>query len=267
LPYNIIWAVAIDASGNKWVGTMGTGTNGALAKFDGSTWTSYTPTNSGLPNYYIHAIAIDASGTKWIGTSNGLASFNTSWKVYTTANSGLPDNYVYSIAIDANGTKWIGTSTGGLAKFDGSTWTVYNKANSGLPNNMVMSIAIDANQNKWIGTYYGGLAYFHDNSGIRMYPGSAQYPLMPLCRNFPNPFRQKTYISYNVQCNGPVCLRIYSPEGQLVQTLVNTRQEAGRYAVAWDGKNDKGKIMSRGVYLYQLISNGTVISGKMNFVE
>lgn len=97
-------------------------------------------------------------------------------------------------------------------------------------------------------------------------PGNSN-PLQPLCSNFPNPFKLKTFISYNVLENTAVSLRIYSLDGHLVQTLVNAKQAPGHYTISWDGMTDKGKMMARGVYLYQLITNGGIISKKMNFIQ
>ena len=265
LPSNYINSIAIDTSGNKWIGT-----SFGLAKFDGATWTVYNDTNSGLPVYYVSSIAIDGGGNKWIGTAfGGLAKFNdATWTVYSSSNSGLPDNTVNSIDIDGSGNKWVGTWHGGLAKFNGATWSVYNTLNSGLLDNNVTSIAIEGKGNIWIGEYNGGLAVFSDNnSAIKLNHGSALNQHAPLCWNYPNPFKQKTLINYNVLENGPVSLRIYSLDGHLIQTLVNARQTAGYYSVSWDGKNDKGKVIARGVYLYQLKSNGGMISKKMSFIE
>jgi ligand-binding sensor domain-containing protein len=44
---------------------------GGLAKFDGSSWTVYNSSNSGLPSNSVYAIAIDGEGNKWIGTWGG----------------------------------------------------------------------------------------------------------------------------------------------------------------------------------------------------
>jgi len=44
-----------------------------LVKFDGTTWTVYHFSNSGLTDYRVTAIALDGSGNKWIGTKSGLA--------------------------------------------------------------------------------------------------------------------------------------------------------------------------------------------------
>jgi len=41
-------------------------------------------------------------------------------------------------------------------------------------------------------------------------------------------------------------------DGHLVQTLVNAKQTNRTIFGFMDGKNDKGKIMAHGVYLYQL---------------
>lgn len=68
LPSNYVNAIAIDQSGNKWIGTTDFG---GLAKFDGTNWTVYDNSNSGIPNNSVLAISIDQIGNKWIGTSGG----------------------------------------------------------------------------------------------------------------------------------------------------------------------------------------------------
>ncbi|GAB1442530.1 hypothetical protein MASR2M39_13660 [Ignavibacteriales bacterium] len=42
LPHNFVQSIAIDQSGNKWIGTL----YGGLAKFDGTNWTVYNSYNS-----------------------------------------------------------------------------------------------------------------------------------------------------------------------------------------------------------------------------
>ena len=131
--YNAIDKIVIDKSGCKWMSafpTLGGYEDGfiiggkGLIKFDGTTWTVYDTTNSGLPDNNITSIAIDNNGNKWIGTYYGLVKFDgATWTVYDRSNSGLPDNYVTSIAIDNNGNKWIGTYGHGLACFNENGFT------------------------------------------------------------------------------------------------------------------------------------------------
>ena len=42
LPYKQVSSIAIDSSGNKWIGTNG----GGLAKFDGKKWKVFNTSNS-----------------------------------------------------------------------------------------------------------------------------------------------------------------------------------------------------------------------------
>ena len=116
---NYVYAIAIDATGNKWFGT-----SGGVSKFDGTSWTTYT-TADGLVSNSVRSIAIDAWGNKWFGTNGeGVSKFDgTRWTTYTTAN-GLYNNYVFCITIDAAGNVWFGTS-GGMSKYDGTRWTNY----------------------------------------------------------------------------------------------------------------------------------------------
>ena len=96
LPHNQVNSIAIDDSGNKWIGTgVEWSGGGGLASFDGTNWTVYNESNSGLPSNPVSSIAIDSSGNKWIGTGGGLTFFDdTNWTVYNTSNSGLPSNTV-----------------------------------------------------------------------------------------------------------------------------------------------------------------------------
>ncbi len=72
LPDNNVYAVCIDDSGAKWLGT-----NGGLAKFDGESWTVWNTSNSDLPSDNIRCMVIDDYGNKWLGTDGGgVAVFN-----------------------------------------------------------------------------------------------------------------------------------------------------------------------------------------------
>ena len=134
--------------------TIWAGTQGGLAKYDGSYWTFYTENNSGLPCNYVHAIAIDEAGRKWIATDwGGVAVFDDyEWTVYNTSNSDLHNNQVISIAIDLDGTKWIGTTIG-LASFDDAIWEIF--IFEGLARNAIEDIAIDTNNVVWLATSDG----------------------------------------------------------------------------------------------------------------
>jgi ligand-binding sensor domain-containing protein len=183
MPDPIVHSILVDAQDNGWIGT-----EGGLGKYDGNTWTNYTPYNSNFPGWTVYTSVVDGQGNKWFGTdSHGLVKFDGSnWTNYQTGNSGLPENTVYALAIDGQGNKWVGTYSG-LAKYDGTNWTAYNSSNStpDMSGMEILSLAVDGQGNKWIGTWAFGLVKFdgtnwttydNSNSGI---PSNYVYTITP----------------------------------------------------------------------------------------
>ena len=78
-----------------------------------------------------------------------------------------------------------------------------------------------------------------------------------LSQNYPNPFNPSTTINYGIPVASEVRLVVYNLLGQKVQTLVNTRQQAGRYISRFDATN-----LSSGIYFYQLYLNDQIVETK-----
>lgn len=77
-----------------------------------------------------------------------------------------------------------------------------------------------------------------------------------LYQNYPNPFNSETRISYSLASRTPVQLRVFNVLGREVRTLVDQVEYAGSRAVAWDGRDNEGRLVSSGVYLYELRPSG-----------
>jgi len=75
----------------------------------------------------------------------------------------------------------------------------------------------------------------------------------------PNPFKPETNISYTLRDSGPVSIRIYSVNGQLVRTLREESANPGSYEVRWNGKDDGGRTAPSGIYFVS-IKQGTEAS-------
>jgi len=73
-----------------------------------------------------------------------------------------------------------------------------------------------------------------------------------LSQNYPNPFNPETRIDFSLKQPSRVELRVYNILGELVRTLVNERLPAGNTKVVWDGRDDFGRTVTSGVYLYKL---------------
>jgi hypothetical protein len=79
-----------------------------------------------------------------------------------------------------------------------------------------------------------------------------------IAQNYPNPFNPTTTIEYTLPATGFVTLKIYNVLGQEVRTLVNDRQESGRYTIRFDASS-----LASGMYLYRIESGKFIQSRKM----
>jgi hypothetical protein len=73
-----------------------------------------------------------------------------------------------------------------------------------------------------------------------------------LAQNFPNPFNSSTVIRFALPQSEEVELSVFNLAGQKVATLVEGVRQAGAYTVNWDGRDEGGKELASGVYLYRL---------------
>ena len=68
-----------------------------------------------------------------------------------------------------------------------------------------------------------------------------------LHQNYPNPFNPSTHISFDVQRNCHVTLKVYDVMGRRVSTLVNQQMEKGHHTVQFNGEG-----LSSGIYHYRI---------------
>jgi len=93
-------------------------------------------------------------------------------------------------------------------------------------------------------------------------PDLSEHPV--LRQNYPNPFNPSTTISFTLPQAGAADLSIYNLKGQLVKTLLHKQWQApGTHQVLWDGRDDKGSVVSSGIYLYRLSFAGKAVSKRM----
>jgi mannan endo-1,4-beta-mannosidase len=78
-----------------------------------------------------------------------------------------------------------------------------------------------------------------------------------LVGNVPNPFNPATNISFDVPEVSHVTVRVYSPTGRLVRTLVDDEVDPGRHEVMWNGRDSGGRFVGSGVYLCFMEAGGS----------
>jgi hypothetical protein len=74
-----------------------------------------------------------------------------------------------------------------------------------------------------------------------------------LGRPRPNPFGASTSIGYAVPAGGAqVSIDVFDVSGRLVRRLASGPRPAGRWVVAWDGRDAAGRRAAAGVYFYRM---------------
>lgn len=76
---------------------------------------------------------------------------------------------------------------------------------------------------------------------------------------FPNPFNPIANIQFEVAEFSQVKLSIIDLNGRLVSVLGNGKMNPGQYQTLWDGNDSYGNLVSSGIYLAVLESNGMLI--------
>ena len=62
-------------------------------------------------------------------------------------------------------------------------------------------------------------------------------------------------------------LIIYNIQGQEVRRLIDAHHSPGAYNARWNGRDDSGRLVSTGIYLYRLETGQQVSVRKMIFVK
>jgi flagellar hook capping protein FlgD len=90
-------------------------------------------------------------------------------------------------------------------------------------------------------------------------PGST----VAFARPNPNPARGPVTLSFALPRQAPVQLVIYDLSGRRVRALMSGLQAAGRHEVAWDQRDDGGRLVSAGIRFARLEVEGHALTEKV----
>ncbi|MDG5814141.1 autotransporter-associated beta strand repeat-containing protein [Chitinispirillales bacterium ANBcel5] len=86
-----------------------------------------------------------------------------------------------------------------------------------------------------------------------------------LGNNFPNPFRHITNIVFALPVESRVTLDIFDLRGRRVASILNAQKvyKPGVHRVQWNGRDNRGRPVAPGQYLYRFVTDGYVKTRKM----
>ncbi len=108
-----------------------------------------------------------------------------------------------------------------------------------------------------------GILTVKNNLGSLETPASKKNQI----RIYPNPFNPATTISFFLNKASFTKVTIYNLKGQKVQRLINKKLSAGQHSILWQGKDKNGKIVSSGIYFFQIEAGDFNTTKKMMMLK
>jgi photosystem II stability/assembly factor-like uncharacterized protein len=260
-PMPMDWVVTPNGSGGQDV--FGGGFGGVWRSTNyGVTWAP-----SGLGGEIVQAMATTTSGTLMFAGGDPFGVYRSTDHGLTWApvNNGLTDPRIYAL-FSPDDIHLFAAGGGGVFLSDsaGESWS---SVGTGLATG-VYSLALSGDGSTLLagttgfGVWKRPLSEMIGTTGVDGGEAAPSNAII-LGNNLPNPFRDGTTIQYALPRAMPARLVVYDVAGHAVRTLVNGPQQAGERRVTWDGKNEGGSQVSRGMYLYRLEAGGTTLTRKM----
>lgn len=83
----------------------------------------------------------------------------------------------------------------------------------------------------------------------------------------PNPFQRETRVSYRLDREAPITLRVFTASGALVTTLVDGTAGPGQFEETWTGRDDRGGLVPSGVYFMRLEAGGRASTRRVVYLR
>ena len=220
-------------------------------------------------NHYLTSVAFSPDGTilasgsaddtarLWdVSTKTHLATLNAYSAVGAVAFS--PDGTTLAAGVSAKGVElWDVATKTKIASLSGHSLWVHSVTFS--PDGTILASGSDDGTVKlWDVSEWKRakrLARAEERSGL---PDGPQ-----LAQNAPNPFNSQTILSYFLHAPGPARLEVFSLTGQRVAVLQQGPQQAGHHRLHWDARDDAGRSVASGMYLYRLVTDEAVLTRKL----
>lgn len=188
-------------------------------------------------------------------TSEYTANYKTQFKLLGSVQpAGIPVTVVGSNTFYDSTTTLTVSSTPFSLQYNGKTYYFNRWMGAGIGSYTGNNPSFQVTMNNPINQ----IAFYDTiNTGISKL-GSEIPSKYDLYQNYPNPFNPTTNIKFDIMRNGIVKLEVFDITGKVVNTLVNSRLEAGKYEFSMNAG-----YMPSGVYFYKLETESYTMTRRM----
>gem|GEM_PF-2780694 len=138
-----------------------------------------------------------------------------------------------------------------LLVFDDSTITSTFRQIGPLGNDTTYYWRVRAKNSVWLSEFSDDWSFTTISSTSIDRVGNDIPSEYMLGQNYPNPFNPSTTIMIGLPVEAVITLEIYDMSGRKVRTLVDADRPAGYYHSVWDARDDMGREVSSGIYIYR----------------
>ncbi|HDR91033.1 MAG TPA: T9SS type A sorting domain-containing protein, partial [candidate division Zixibacteria bacterium] len=85
--------------------------------------------------------------------------------------------------------------------------------------------------------------------------------------NMPNPFNATTEFTLAIPEASDIRVEVFDLLGKRVTTLVEDKLDVGHHRVVWNGRDDSGRDLPSGVYLYRIVADDFEQTRKMTLIK
>ncbi|MBL7906637.1 MAG: T9SS type A sorting domain-containing protein [Bacteroidales bacterium] len=212
------------------------------------------------------AVIPGEEGIAWLGSNYGLFRIDAetgSYEYFSPLNSNIPGSSITPLAYTPDGRIWFSTFDGqslegtGLGWFDGQEFGFFPIEEGGLTHSQIKDAEvkiIPGGYELWMSCLSRGVAVL---TNLTEPVGTSDIELAESnlhLKNYPNPFTDKTSVSFTLPADGYIAIDIFDINGRIVMNLTNSFYKAGTSAVVWNGDDNSGNRVKPGIYVCRLIS-------------
>lgn len=252
------FGAVIPAAGFKAISGPVVPSPGDTADFDGHELPGYKNIGMTAFSKYINGTDPDNS-VQTFNYMQGLYRDGSPWPNGTKyAVPGDPVTGVGDIDYDPDDRRMM-ASFGPLTFNPGDSQYIFLKFSVGHGTNRLNSVTILKN-------ILNSAPYVEptDVTHSILSPVPADYSLM---QNYPNPFNPVTSVEFTTPRRGRVTLEIFNVLGQRIRTLLDDDLPAGHHRVTFDGRDEDGRELASGIYLYRIQAGDYAQSRRMALIK
>ena len=232
---------------------------------DGRVWrstnggTSWTEITAGLPIRWVTRMTADPADANVVYvTLSGYNLDEAAAHVYRSTNQGtnwtaidgnLPDVPANDILVDPNSTSrlFVATDTGVYVTSDlGATWRALGVGHPLVP---VFDLTLHNPSRTLVSATHGRSQWKLDLNDLPVGVGPDRpHAGVELSVPAPNPSREAARFHLDTPVAAHARLTVFDGQGRRVADVLDRRLEAGRHALAWDGRDMRGARVPAGVY-------------------